>query len=337
MRLSSRPPLARLVAIDLALRAGGWPNASTLGRQLEVSPRTVQRDLLFLRDRLQAPVSFDAVRNGYYYTQADYRLPFFRLTEGELVALFLAGRLLHQYRGTPYDQDLHRAFARLTEMLPDAVSVNLSAVADALSVTPTAVSVQDIEIFRTLSGGVVNHRQLELDYWTAGRDEVNRRRVDPYHLTLIDGDWYLIGHCHLRQGVRMFSAVRVRGARYTGASFERPVDFRVDSYLDGSFRSVRGDGRYRVELRFSTAYAGRIAEKIWHKSQTTETLPDGRLLLCFDVSDLREIKRWVLSWGAQCEVMEPPELQDMVRDEAEVVARQYAPGAKPKRRGARRE
>jgi predicted DNA-binding transcriptional regulator YafY len=94
MHLSSRPPLARLATID---RAGHWPNACTLARELEVNPRTIQRDIEFLRYRLHAPVVFDAVRNGYHYTDPDFQLSFIRLTEGELAALFLGERLLQEY------------------------------------------------------------------------------------------------------------------------------------------------------------------------------------------------------------------------------------------------
>src|SRR4051812_21178840 len=109
MRLASRPPLARMMAIDSAIREGGLPNPTSLARQLEVAPRTVRRDLTYLRDRLHAPVRFDPARNGYVYTEPSYRLPFLQLTEGELVAVLLAERLLRQYRGTPYEQDLRRA------------------------------------------------------------------------------------------------------------------------------------------------------------------------------------------------------------------------------------
>src|SRR5262245_43689575 len=107
---SSRPPLARLAEIDQAIRSGAYPNASTLARRLEVHPRTVARDLEVLSDRLGAPLTFEPARNGYRYTQPDYRLPFVRLTEGELDALFLAGQVLRQYQGTPFATDLQRAF-----------------------------------------------------------------------------------------------------------------------------------------------------------------------------------------------------------------------------------
>src|SRR4051794_16872868 len=78
LHLSSRPPLARIMAIDQALRAGDWPNARTLGLRLEVNPRTVRRDLTYLRDRLGAPVAFDPVKNGYHYTEPSFRLPYTR-------------------------------------------------------------------------------------------------------------------------------------------------------------------------------------------------------------------------------------------------------------------
>jgi predicted DNA-binding transcriptional regulator YafY len=327
MRLSSRPPLERIARIDQAVRAGAWPNASTLARELEVSPRTVQRDLLFLRDRLKAPLEFDPVQNGYRYSSPDYRLPFFRLTQGELVALFLAERLLRQYRGTPYESDLERAFARLTAGLAEEVSLNLAELAATLSVTPTVVAEQDLATFRTLSGAVAGRRRLELEYWTASRDEVTRRQVDPYHLTLIESDWYLIGYCHLRQCVRMFSVVRVRSAGETGETFERPGDFSVQAYLGNSFRAVRGEGPgYRVALRFTPGSAGRIAEKSWHRSQEAERTADGGLVLRLEVSELVEVKRWVLFWGADCEVLEPAELREQIVEELRRLREVYGEG-----------
>src|SRR4051794_5712818 len=76
MRLASRPPLARILAIDRALRAGDRPDASTLGRELEVNPGTVRRDVTYLRDQLGAPVEFDPARNGHRDREPGCRLPY---------------------------------------------------------------------------------------------------------------------------------------------------------------------------------------------------------------------------------------------------------------------
>jgi predicted DNA-binding transcriptional regulator YafY len=125
MELASRPPLRRLLDIDRLLRAGRYPNARGLAAELEVSRRTLYRDLDFLRDSWGAPVEFSPWHNGYYYTNPDYPLPRLRLTEGELTALFLAEQVMHQYRGTPYEHDLATAFRKLTARLPHTVALRL--------------------------------------------------------------------------------------------------------------------------------------------------------------------------------------------------------------------
>jgi predicted DNA-binding transcriptional regulator YafY len=75
MQLASRPPLRRLLAIDRLLRSNRYPNARGLAAELEVSRRTVSRDLEFLRDSLGAPLEFSPGHNGYHYTETDYSPP----------------------------------------------------------------------------------------------------------------------------------------------------------------------------------------------------------------------------------------------------------------------
>jgi predicted DNA-binding transcriptional regulator YafY len=113
LRTSTRFPLERIAAFDRAVRAGEYPNAGTVAKRLEVSRRTLQRDIEFLRDRLGAPLIFDPRRQGYAYSDPSFRLPEVPMTEGELLALALAERVLRQYRGTPYAPDLARAFGKV--------------------------------------------------------------------------------------------------------------------------------------------------------------------------------------------------------------------------------
>src|SRR6516164_10280712 len=86
MKSAVRPALLRFAVIDEKLRSRSWPNASSLARELEVTPRTIHRDFEFLRDQLRAPIVFDSRKNGYYYSDSSYQLPYFPVTEGECVA-----------------------------------------------------------------------------------------------------------------------------------------------------------------------------------------------------------------------------------------------------------
>ena len=324
MKIASRIPLRRLVVLDQMVRNGDYPNASTAAVALEVHARTIARDLEFLRDSWGAPLEFSYEHNGYYYRDADYTLPLQRLSESELIALFLAERVMQQYADTPYAKDLATAFRKLTMALPDEVTINLNHLDKAFSFRQPAERLADLQCFRSLTRAVREHRRLELVYWTASRDETCRRVVDPYHLTSIDGDWYLIAYCHLREEVRMFVPARIKQLQVWDEGFEPPADFHVDDFLDGSFRVMRGDGKPRqIRLRFKPSAARYVAEKVWHPSQQIQKKKDGSLILTLALDHFLEVKRWVLAYGPECEVLEPAELREEVRQKLRKAASQY--------------
>jgi predicted DNA-binding transcriptional regulator YafY len=162
----------------------------------------------------------------------------------------------------------------------------------------------------------VQHRRcLLIRYWTASRDEVTKRVIDPYHLTTHGGGCYLAAFCHLREEVRLFALSRIRSARETGETFDRPYTFSLGEFLDGSFGVIRGGEKVLVRLRFGPVAARYVREKKWHKSQKLVELPHGGLELQMWVSQSVEVKRWILSYGPGCEVLEPAELRSEVADE----------------------
>src|SRR6266404_6398331 len=98
--LHCRPPLQRMLRIHQAIQAGKFPNATKLAKELEVSTKSVHRDLDFMRDRLELPLEWKAGRRGYHYTAKVSTFPAVQISEGELVALVVAEKALQQYRGT---------------------------------------------------------------------------------------------------------------------------------------------------------------------------------------------------------------------------------------------
>ena len=72
---------------------------------------------------------------------------------------------------------------------------------------------------------------------------------------------------------------------------------------------------YQVKVRISPEWARWVGEKIWHESQKAKKLTNGGLEITFQVTGLEEIKRWVLSLGPEAEVLEPPGLIEMIRED----------------------
>jgi predicted DNA-binding transcriptional regulator YafY len=332
MRVATRSLLARLGTITAEIRSGRYPNARKLARQLEVNPRTILRDIDYLRDHCGAPIEYDAIRHGYYFKQANFTLPTLTMSEGELVAFVLGGLALKQFAGAPFATDLERAFARLAAHLPDEISVHAEQIVAALSVTPTASPALDPSVLRTLTRAVHNRQTIEFGYWAASRNQESVRTVNPYALRLIDGTLYVIGYCHTRRAIRTFAAQRIGALRTLDEYFERPANFCVEEFYRGTFRALRGTRSYRVELRFSPRVARRVQEKRWHASQRFIASDDGAVILQLELTDLREVLRWALSWGRECQVLRPRRLITMVEGELNAMRNVY----NGNRRGASR-
>jgi proteasome accessory factor B len=307
--LHSRPPLERMLRIHQAIQSGRHPNAVSLSRELEVSSKSIHRDLEFMRDRLQLPLQYDNLHNGYYYTEEVSNFPTLQITEGELFALLVAEKALQQYRGTTFERPLLSAFRKMAAALPDTISLNLADWERTISFRTSAEPILNLEIFDTLAKATAHRQQLQLTYRKPGRRETELRLVDPYHLANINGEWFLFAWCHLRRDIQAIDI--------TGRTFDRPQKFSLEKRLRDSFGVQSGQGSFDVVIRFNELVSDYIREKKWHDSQQLKELKDGGLELRMKLSSLAEVERWVLGWAGNAKVIHPPELAAKVRKSAE--------------------
>jgi len=317
--LHSRPPLERMLRIHQSLQTGNFPNASTLAQEIEVAPKTIHRDMEFMRDRMNLPIEFDSARNGYCYKGEVSAFPTLQITEGELFALVVAEKALQQYRGTSFEKPLLSALKKMEQSLPDTISLNLSDVGRAISFRTRVEPILDLNIFDALADAVAQRHQLEFDYRKPGAAKPEARTVDPYHLANINGEWFLFAFDHARKDFRKFVPGRIRGVKPTGKTFERSGKFSLEKQLRDSFGVHSGEGEYDVVIRFNARAADYIREKKWHESQELRELKNGGVDLVLKLSSLIEIERWILSWGGDAKVIKPRELAEAVRKSAEKI------------------
>lgn len=305
--------------IHQALTANKYPNANTLAEMLEVSPKSIHRDLEFMRDRMLLPLAFSQVNNGYYYTEPVASFPTVQVSEGELFALVLAEKALQQYRRTPFEKPLLSAIRKMANSLPDTISLNLAELEQAISFRTSAESILDLHIFDMLARAAGARKQLKLQYRKPGQPQAEARVVDPYHLANINGEWFLFAYDHARQAIRTFVPSRIQGAELTGKTFERPARFSVEKTLQDSFGVHSGKETHQVVIRFAPAVADYIREKKWHPSQQLRGLKNGGVELELKLSSLLEIQRWILGWGGTAIVVKPRELAESIRSAAKAI------------------
>lgn len=302
-----------MLRIHQAVQSGKFPNASTLARELEVSTKSIHRDIEFMRDRLELPLEYDGSRLGYYYTEEVSAFPTVQITEGELFALLVAEKALQQYRGTNFEKPLLSAIRKMEQSLPDTISLNLSDIEQTISFRTRAEPILNLEIFEGLAKATAHRRQIELAYRKPGRADSESRVVDPYHLANINGEWYLFAFDHLRNDIRTFVPARIQSVKPTGRTFERRHKFSLDQRLRDSFGVHSGSGQFDVIIRFDPRVADYVREKKWHESQELRELKGGAVELRMRLSGLAEVERWVLGWGGDAKVVGPPELAAAIK------------------------
>ena len=215
---------------------------------------------------------------------------------------------------------MREVFTKLTKMIEGHVQFSWSEMDRAFSRKTPGVAKADLKIFGKLAEALLQRQEIGFHYRKLGAEAAEARRIQPYHLGEVDGCWYVIGMDLDRGALRTFALPRLTRLKIGKTQFELPEDFDGTSYLRHSFGVWTGADDeelhiVRVELK---DYAARMAqERRWHPTQELKVLNNAgtRVELCFHVSRLEEMVRWVLSWGSKAKVLGPPELQKMVRAE----------------------
>lgn len=305
----------RRIQLRLASRdeTGERVTAESLARELGVSSRTIKRDLENMRDDFNLPISYDEGEHSWVLTAPVADFPMVPVTEGELVSLVLARAALHGYKGMPFAEPLRRALQKLEDALPSAMDVDMTELARAVSFRQRGSPVPDMKQFETLADAVIRRQVVTFDYSKQGAKDPERRTVHPYHLTSVAREWYLVAHDESRKAIRNFR-LGAMGAVVADKKrrFTLPADFHPESHFSGAFGLFVGDDVQCVRIRFTGRSAEVVPKGEWHPSQKFHPQTDGSVVLEMRTGGLLEIAQWVLSFGKQAEVLEPPELRERV-------------------------
>jgi len=316
----------RLISIILMLQSRGTLKASELAEELDVSERTIHRYMGML-DEMGIPIYSERGPYGGFSLVRGYKLPPLVFTPEEATALYLGSELVKDIWGASYHDAAVAATAKLDNVLPDALHQEVDRARRGLLVTgwmrrdygPWAPVLDD------LRRCVARRRQVLLVYQSF-RQKVTERLVSPYALALQWGNWYLAGHCHLRNDLRTFRVDRIQRVEPTGETFDIPPDFDARAYLQ-RMTADQPQTYYRVVVRFEAEVAHIVRERREEWQDLTEH-DDGSVTLAFDASELAWPCRWVLTYQDKATVIGPAELVNLVRDAARAIAARYA-GAGP--------
>lgn len=320
--MSENQKLLQYQWFDQQARAGKYPNATSLGCQFEIAPKTAQRSITFMRDQLNAPLLYDSSRKGFYYSDPSFALPASEPTQEEMLAILLAQNILVNSAQGVISRQI-KSFGRKLFGKNGFFGVTEKRFREAFSSSWNEYAPAQGQVFKKVMNALIENSLLSFSY-TSPKDQTPKlRTVEPHHLQHYMGSWRLIAFCHFRNKWLSFMLSRMSDVEVKAGTFLPKPRAQWNNQLEGGFGIFQGEKLIPVRLRFNSFRAPWIREQIWHKEQEIEEVSDGSLILSFPVCKFHEVKMRILQFGGDVEVLEPETLRQEVLDEARRTCRKY--------------
>lgn len=330
----------RLLRVMHLLQRHGTLPASRLAELLEVSERTVLRDM----DALSAagvPVFAQRGRGGGCGIVEGYRTDVSGLTTGEAQALFLWGaRDATSELGL--GPELGNALAKLAATVPGDAMQEADALASVLVVDRRRwfAAAEEVPVLPVLRDAAARGRRLRIRYASSSGDPTTTRTVDPYGLVENAGRWYLLA-AH-RGERRIYRVSRVLDAVVLDDAARRPAGLDLAAEWADARRGLEVGDAVEMDVAVEPAAEGifrRLSSFQVVRDSTVETLPavdgDPRVRLRLVVRARMQAVGLVLTFGGDVEVVSPPELRADVVDRAEATLARHRSDRSAGRRRAR--
>lgn len=302
--------IERMLWFDEQVRAGRNPGSGTLAAQFNVSLRTAQRDIAFLRDALQAPLGTVHGARGYAYDDPGFYLPSFLFRKEDLIALLIARTLFEEIR-PPLKEELEGISARLSDLFKVPL---MEKIREAVSIDVSRGMETPGKVFFDLLRAITQRRLVLLRLHPFEGVEASGLEAEPLKLRFSQGDWVLVASSGRRRGIGIFPLQRIRGVEVTGRRFlPRKSASAVDAFLrrgGGAFRNwtVRG-----ARIRFRKRKSAWVSKLELHPGQRLQFELDGSVVLEIPEIPFLEALGIVLQQGEDAAVIAPKEFAEAVR------------------------
>lgn len=304
----------RLFKIEQAIQNLNYPSVEKLTKELEVSRRTILRDIDELKIYYNAPIEYDRIRKGYYYSDNTYFVKNMMLTESEVFAVTGILPLMERYNNTPLKKTISKVYDTLSQMLPNQVEVQTSFMND-VEFIADPIPVINEEVFNSVFKATKLHQIMKFDYRSISATDYTPHELYPYKIYSQKGDWYVLGFSPKHNNFSTYTLARMKDITL-GDNFEYDSDYSSKVHIDPNFGIWNNNNPpEKIELLFDKTINTYILERTWHKNQECHQNEDGSVYLSFTSNQDQETLFWVMKFGSKVKVLNPPTLREKVIEE----------------------
>ena len=290
---------------------------------LEVSKATFKRDLEYLRDRLGAPIVWDAEASGYRLdmksNQQIHPLPGLWLNEGEVFALLTGIELLGAIEPAPLIGTQIKPIRERLEKILELGQYSTADIRQRIRLVTMGSRQTSSEFFQVIAHALLSRKRLKLKHFGRLDAKITEREVSPQRLVYYRDNWYLDAFCHLRDDIRSFAVDAIERADEIDNSAVSVDEGVLTTELVAGYGIFSGGTTKIAILKFSPFRARWVAREQWHKDQQGTLQADGSYLLEVPYFDDRELMHDILRQGSQVDVLGPEELKIRVKQELQTM------------------
>ena len=304
----------RLLQLEKAIQNMNYPSVERLMKELEVSRRTILRDIDELKLYYNAPIEYDRLRKGYYFTDETFFVRNVLVSEGEVVAMAGILPLLERYDNTPLKETITKVYDTISQMLPNQVQVQTSLLNEVQFISDPIPNI-DSDVFHKIFEAIKQHKTISFGYRSISSTEHTPHSLDPYKIYCQKGDWYAIGFCHKHNKYSTYNLSRMKDIVLCD-TFTPDPDYEKKVHIDPYFGIWNNETEaIKIELLFDKSINTYILERTWHKNQVCRQNEDGSVYLSFESNQFQESLYWILRFGAAVQILNPPELKEAYKAE----------------------
>lgn len=316
----------RFYKIDQLLKERKVVSFAVLRGSLGVSPATLKRDLVYMRDRLHAPIEYDRNSNGYRFGKPQsgprYELPGLWFSAAEVHALLSTLHLLGSLQPGLLDGQLTPLVERLRAILGSG-DHSWGEVQRRIRIFQPGRRQSKAEYFGTIAAAVLKRSRLWIRHYNRREDRETEREISPQRLIHYRENWYVDAYCHMRQALRSFAVDAIRQAVLLNAKATEVAESDLDQHMASGYGIFAGQNVEWAKLQFTAEASRWVSAQVWHPEQRARIDKHGSYLLEVPYSDDQELVMDILKYGVDVEVLGPPALRNRVGEVLRKAAHRY--------------
>jgi len=319
--------LERLRKINEMIHERGSVEINDFLHELEISLATFKRDLAFLRDRLNAPITYDRETNGYRFDKPNlgkkFELPGLWFTEAEATALVTMQHLLSSLgQGGLIGPHIAPLMAKIDTILGNA-ETSSNELRKRIKLISMGARTNNNDSFATIGNALLKRECLKIKYHAKGTNEITEREISPQRLIHYRDNWYLDAFCHQKNDLRSFALDGIQNVSTLNKKAKEISESELNENFAESYGIFSGKATKRAKLRFTPERARWVSTETWHPKQKSSFDKDGYYLLDFEYHQDPELVMDILKYGGDVEVLHPASLKEKVKTQHKKALDQY--------------